>query len=413
MSAPSSAARCDHCGTPFTSLNPRGRRRQFCNATCRSAARRQRARTLGAAGQQPFAVAFQAAVEQGGLTLRQLAGQLERDGCSLSTGTLSQWQNGRTTPWPTTDTYNRLLAIERCLSLAPAHLITALEQTRRSPSRPSRPWPAAVRHQNQSRSGLSVRSLTLDQRKRHLERRIVQDSGIDRRLLILTAQREHFAVGPLRWPLESRIELEACALRDGIDRYWYICTYESQCPPDVEALDGCNRGHTLSEDLLDSEAVGPRLIATPLCFMPLRQGDTVTFSFRVTYEHGEHDTDLPEKRFCRMLTSPACRELELTLRFDECQQPIDLSECRWSPTGPERPTRASAIPLARRAKAYYIKEPDPEPLGYGWTWDWPGHEQAAPPPPPRRTAGPRVPERVPLALPGRAWVGDDPGRCPG
>ncbi len=37
---------CAACGRPLDSSSPRGRRREYCNATCRSAARRQRARSV-------------------------------------------------------------------------------------------------------------------------------------------------------------------------------------------------------------------------------------------------------------------------------------------------------------------------------------------------------------------------------
>jgi len=33
---------CEHCGRPLPAQQQRGRKRRYCNATCRSAARRAR-----------------------------------------------------------------------------------------------------------------------------------------------------------------------------------------------------------------------------------------------------------------------------------------------------------------------------------------------------------------------------------
>ena len=98
MSVPSTPDLCKACGRSLQDRKHRGRPRRYCNATCRSAARRQRVAATADPTQQRFAQTVRAALEQSGRSLRSLAAELEEAGFYISPGALSQWRNGQTAP---------------------------------------------------------------------------------------------------------------------------------------------------------------------------------------------------------------------------------------------------------------------------------------------------------------------------
>jgi hypothetical protein len=361
---------CGHCGAALPPPKQQGRRRQFCNATCRSKARRRRAGRAGPAlASRPFAAELSDAVRGKGLPLREISAQLERDGYYLSTGALSQWQNGRTVPYPTVETGHRLLALERTLAVPPGSLIAALERTSRGRPAPDRP---------QDRR-LPANTCERGRRRMAMERKITAAAGSDRRYLVLVSQQEHFRIGRYRRPASSHIELTGVALRDQIAAYWYLYEFEPAAPTVIEPLAGCRVGRILHEEWHDPTEL--RFDAVELRFAPeraLHRGEQHTFSYRVRYLDAENDDihlRLGERIFRRLLPSPACRELHLSVEFDaDGHLPLTLTQCRWDHRS-DRHTKRTPTELTGRRDE--LRLANPRPGAYGWEWAWSADDQIA------------------------------------
>lgn len=276
-------SRCEACGKAFGAVNPKGRRRRFCDARCRSKARRQRtARRSSDPATRPFPTAVRAAIADSGRSLRDLASQLEDAGYHLSASTLSQWGAGHHRPRLNDDVRDRLFMLERLAWVPTGSLVRALlldtpghTQVRRTPRVP-RPRPADGRPWQR----------TITEAREVLLERIGSLFGSDPSALTQVAHTEHYVLDRQHLPVRSEITITVAAVIGTPDRYWYVHTVEARAPFTVVAGAGCTRGIAL--DAIRPVRVNGRtthqLAATELRLdRPLAAGGEHTFSFTVYY----------------------------------------------------------------------------------------------------------------------------------
>jgi transcriptional regulator with XRE-family HTH domain len=315
---------------------------------------------------------MKAAVEASGKSLRMLASELEAEGLHVSAGALSQWQNGQTTPHQSEDTRNRLLALERLLSLPPGGLVIPLDQT----IGPGAPQPAP------HRSRRSSRKPGLDEIRRLLEQQVADTGDLDNRNLALVRQVEHYIVGDRRRPVRTETELTVCALRSEISRYWCFYAYDPLAPLRPDAVDGCSCELVLDDvpPVVVDESTTYQVAAVELRFKePLAVGSLHTFSYTFTYLYDEANLALPVREFRRIVTSPATRELLLKISFDPRQRPVDLQQAQWQlqPTNkPSITTQPAALHADGSAEPIHVA--NPAQRGYGYIWSWSTDAQAVP-----------------------------------
>jgi hypothetical protein len=304
------------------------------------------------------------AIRESGLTLQQITNRLARQGHRISGPTLSGWQNGANLPPPTAEGRVRVLALERVLGLRPAALLDPWHR-----QRPEQPPPRPATLAGRPRPiGIGDRRLLLEEAIAHY------GGAVSRQSLALTWQEEHYVVGANRWPLRSRVVLEAYPLHPGVDRYWLPYSYHrDESAVEVVPADGCRLGRTIREDDYSpaTHDVEP-LAATELLFGPaLPPGRPHRFSFTITHRYRPESTRLPRREFRRVIGGPACRTLVLSIRFHRMEPPARLRLCTWG--------RYDDIPgqCTDRTNTQNdtVSLPNPAPGGYGWQWDWPGHDQ--------------------------------------
>jgi hypothetical protein len=362
-----------HCGRPAcpNTFQPRtgpGRPRIYCSDQCRWSARRdpgyREANSL-AEPTAPFPAAVRSAIRASGLTLQQITNRLVRQGHRISGPTLSGWQNGANLPPPSPEGRSRVLALERVLGLPPTTLVEPWHRQRPEvpPPRPTaltaRPHPG----------GLAGRRVLLEEAIAH------HGGALSRQSLVLTWQEEHYMVGADRWPLRSRIVLEAYPLRPGIDRYWLPYSYHrDESAADVVPADGCDLGVTIREDEYAPATRDPEpLAATELVFdRPLALGRPHRFSFTITHSYQPETVRLPRREFRRLIGGPACRALVLSISFHRVEPPAQLRVCTWNRPHDEAPSQ-----YTERSNTHtdVLTLTNPPPGGYGWQWDWPAHDQ--------------------------------------
>jgi hypothetical protein len=342
-----------------------GRRKLYCDATCRSRARRRRDRaSVAEHGLPPFAVELAKAVRASGGPLQRVADALRMAGFEITSATLSNWQTGRHLPRDTPRDRRLVLTLERALGLEPGELLMALAQTRTSACEPA----AAKRFLTVPAGKQSHR---LPARKARLERRIFGRRGgaSSRQLLLLTRNRERFVVGEDGRPAHSRISMEFRALESGVDSYWYVRTVAAGAAIEVRPVAGCRCGASL-----DDRRQYPRereyLVATELLFdEPLQRGQVARIGYTVVHNYSDPRRPGPETEFGWLVPSPATREVELLIEFHPDALPWRLNRCTFQPTedgyepeldGPMRLRRTDRVRLT-----------DPVRAGYGWVWEWP------------------------------------------
>jgi hypothetical protein len=357
------------CPNTFAPRSGPGRPRVYCSDRCRWTARRDPGYrdATGLPGQPPapFPAAVRAAIRDSGLTLQQITNRLNRQGHRISGPTLSGWQNGANLPPPTSEGRTRVLALERVLNLRPTTLLDPWRRQR--PDVPSPRPPALVGR---------PRPIGLADRRVLLEEAIAHFGGAaSRQSLVLTWQEEHYMVGADRWPLRSRVILEAYALRPGISRYWLPYSYDrDESAVEVIPADGCRPGRTIREDDYSPATRDPEpLAATELLFpRPVAVGQPHRFSFTITHRYQPETARLPRREFRRNICGPACRSLLLSIRFHLTEPPANLRLCIWGGPHDDQPVRCSD---RRTTLSDQLTVPNPAPGAYGWQWDWPAHDQ--------------------------------------
>lgn len=356
------------CPNTFTPRPGPGRPRVYCSDQCRWSARRDPGyRDAGSLAEpaSPFAAAVRSAIRESGLTLQQITNRLARQGHRISGPTLSGWQNGANLPPPSPDGRSRVLALERVLGLPPTALLEPWHR-QRPESPPPRPLTLAGRprpHGLQDRRGLLEEAIG------------VHGGALSRQSLVLTWQEEHYMVGADRWPLRSRVVLEAYPLRTGIDRYWLPYSYHrDEAAVEVVPADGCQLGRTIREDDYSPDLHDPEpLAATELVFdrgLPL--GRPHRFSFTISHSYLPETVRLPRREFRRLIGGPACRALVLSISFHRVEPPALLRVCTWS-----RPHDDVPSEYTERSNTHtdVLTLTNPPPGGYGWQWEWPAHDQ--------------------------------------
>jgi hypothetical protein len=355
--ATEASPQCSSCGER---LHPReggpGRRRQYCSATCRSRARRQRqAGAVARIGLSPFANALAEAVAGAGIPLVTLAEVMAEDGCRVSPSTLSNWQTGKNLPHNTRHDRNILLSLERALGLDPGALVLPWRQLcGRRATIPTVP-----------------RGHDLPARWARLERRICGHPGgaASRQALVPIREYERYVVGPDRCPRYSTIALEVQALDEGIDTYWYVVQLARGEDVRVRAGRGCQYGTRLDDQSRYPEAT-ERLVATELLLdEPLAAGQICRLSFTVT-----HVETQPATMFRRVLASPSVRDLELAIEFHPSAAPARLTQRVW---GVDLARLGDGGPAAPGQTSDRIRLVNPPVRGYGWAWDWPSADRPA------------------------------------
>lgn len=299
----------------FKNESSTGRRRRFCDAACRSKARRLRAtEQMKDPSLLPFAVATRTATSRSGLSLRQLATELDGAGYNVSVSTLSQWSRGLHLPYPSETVRHRLFMLERFGQLHTGDLVRALLS---APGRSSSP------HVPRQRAPFG-RRLTVDQAYQVALERIADIDGSDPSFLVQAEQSEHYFVGPRRIPTHTDISLTVNALRD-TEAYWHIHGYDPQAPLTVAAGQGCTARLVLDDIPLGHHSRAKyQIVATKLRFdRPLKAGDEYSFSFRTRYA-AEVSGPLPRPEFRRLVTTPATRRVEVAITFDPRAEPVNL-----------------------------------------------------------------------------------------
>jgi hypothetical protein len=366
------------CAKQLPPPKPSGRTRKYCDDTCRSGARRDRAGEAPALASGPFPIALRDAISHSGVPLRTLSEHLADAGRYLTPSTLSHWQQGHTAPRRTIETRHNLLALERLLGLPAAQLISALEGGRK--------LSAGTQTRSTAGRGSGPRQqlawARLEDQRRQLEARLASQHGVCRADLALIRQQEHYRVGLNHRPVSSLLELTACALGGQIGSYWYIYRWEPSADTIITPVSGCRRGRQLEQPPPRGDADAKRFRAVELCFDPERRlgpGEAHTFVFKLDYPDADsNDLTIPlaEREFYRHLPTPACRQLDLSIRFDCSNRPINLTRTR-SYFLPDRPTESTPATLTGRQDE--VHETNPMPGVYGWRWDWSGADQVAPP----------------------------------
>lgn len=364
----SATGSCARCGRTFHRVN-RGRTRLFCSDACRSAARPDRsAATPTDRGDEPFARAVADTLRHGpqGADLTAL---LEQQGHPVSKSTRSGWKRGLHLPPETPSGRAGVLALERALDLPPGTLIAPLAAThaaRRAARREISSAPPLVR------SGRRPDLRVLDGRRRGMELAIARTHGASRSLLAVTDQDESFHIGRHRLPERSSLKLSVCAMADNVRSYWYLYTYTPEAPVRIVPGAGCRDGAVLDDRHIVGKDATEVVVAHELVFPePLALGETASFSYRLEHEP-RRGGSVPEGDFFRrILTSPACRRLRLSLRFHPMAVPTEIHGHEWN----SRKIEESVIEtwtaeLNGRYPTARIDRSCPSPRAYGWSWRW-------------------------------------------
>lgn len=367
---------CESCGMQFLHENPRGRKRRFCDARCRSRARRQRVKEEAApAVGQPFATAVQTALTATGQTLRAVAAALDELSYDLSPSTLSQWSRGNHLP-PDSDVIRyRLFALEQLAALPSGSLVSALVRTLDELDGPE----ASLRRRLRALNA-PAGSHPMDQARQVLLERIARLDGSDVRSLVQVEQTERYIVGPERMPMRSDMTLQVVALVDDLDRYWHVYAYDPQAPVAVMAHSGCTRRLVLDD--LPPVEVAPdvkyQLAATELRFeRPLAAGEEYSFELSMMYA-SDSPEPLPDEELRRFVTTPATRRLNICLSFDPAVRPRKLYRQRWSLKPGEGPIESEEVLVSRDGSVPALIMTFPRPGAYGFKWEWPDKKQKQP-----------------------------------
>jgi hypothetical protein len=376
MTDPDGPSSCEHCSKRLNPGSTRGRRKRFCNATCRSAARRER-EARASTSRPPrllFAETIAAALRTDGRPLRVLAKALPKNSF-ISPATLSQWQTGHAVPRLTEPNVHRLYALERLIDVPTGRLVQALATANGQSVVPPL---VAVPGPRRSAEDAPVR--TIEEAQQRILRQIAAlDEGSDNAALPIVVAEEHYFVGDRRRPLRSEVTLTVSPLRDGIKYYWVLYSYGPMAPLRVAARANCSQGYVL--DNIPPVRVNGKdevLVAAQVKFPPLTAGEEFRFSFDLIYDH-EATLDLPEFVFRRFVTTPATRELRLDISFDPKVRPRELRAAEWRLTPADRPpTSAIAVKIDDEGRGEPTLLHDPRPAAYGYTWTWPTHVEAMP-----------------------------------
>jgi hypothetical protein len=357
---------CADCGRPLVTQPGPGRRKLYCDATCRSRARRKRDRaTVAAFGLPPFAIQLAGAVQSSGGPLQRVAETLRAAGFEITSATLSNWQTGRHLPRDTPRDRRLVLTLERALAMAPGELLMALAQTRTSACEPV----SAKRFVTVPAGRQSHR---LPARKARLERRIYGRRGgaSSRQGLLLVRNRERYVLGADGRPAQSRISMEFRALESGVDSYWYVRSVSGGAAIEVRPVAGCQCGATL-DDRRQYPHEREYLVATELLLdEPLRRGQLCRIGYTVLHHYTDPGRPGPETEFGWLVPSPAMREVELLIEFHPDALPRRLRRCTWRATDNGYEATPEAIALKPR-RTDRVRFTDPVQTGYGWIWEWP------------------------------------------
>lgn len=355
----------DQCRKPLDHRSTQGRRRRYCDAKCRSAARRQRdaAQATATPPALAFARVLNAAIEDDGRSLRTLSAALPRRSF-VSPAALSQWQNGRAVPRVNHDNINRVYALERLFNVQAGTMLVPFCRSNGLSDVP----PSAMIPQPRQPEDHSAK--TLEQAARQLERRIASLHGSDNSALPLVASWDSYFVSSQRWPMRSIVELTVNPLRDGIRHYWVIFADSERAPLTVEPRSGCNSGDVLHNiPPIDVDGHKEILVANELTFPPLKADNEYTFSFEMKYGRVQSG-ELPLPRFRRFVTTPTVREVRLDIQF-EGQPPRDLRSARWNLTpANDPPLEEVDVKVDADGRGEPLVLINPEPGAYGYTWKW-------------------------------------------
>jgi hypothetical protein len=361
---------CETCGRSLGAPKPSGRRRRFCNASCRSKARRQRSvGQNGAPAARPFPTAVRAATAESGRSLRDLASQLEDAGYYLSPSTLSQWGRGHHLPRLDEAARDRLFMLERLASVPTGSLVRALHET--TSHLVGRRTPVVLRPR---RSGEPSGRRTFVDARVLLLQRIASLVGSDPDALAEVAHTEHYLIDRRRRPVRSEVTITVAAVTGMPDRYWHVHTHQAQAPVIIVAGHGCARGIAL-EDIRPvrvNSRTTYQLAATELRFdRPVAPGCEHTFSFTVCYGPGSADGPVPAAMFWPLVSTPAMRELRVSIAFDPAVRPRQLRRARWQlGSAEQQPFAVATIPVNEDGSSEPILASLPMPGWYGYQWDW-------------------------------------------
>jgi transcriptional regulator with XRE-family HTH domain len=347
----------------------RGRYREYCSAAHRSAARRRRlTATAPARQEEPFARALSDAREASALSLRRLSAVLDERGHYISMSALSQWERGRTLPHRTPDGQHEVLALEGALDLPPGGLVKPFVLTHEQRRLASGRLAGATASRGRGRNGRQPAAAGPAARMRSLLERLQREHGVDRSLLFLVEQREQLTIGRWQRPESAEMRHTVGAAGDQIAAYWYPHCYPAAEPATVHAVEGCTVGRTFTDSDLVPDA--DRVVAvTELRFdAPVRLGDTKQFAYRLEHFPSEDSAAPRVHDFKRVLTSPACRLLEMSVSFHPMATPRRLVRGTWPKSDPGgQPVEQTDL----GAESYgEIAEEPPKPMTYGWIWEW-------------------------------------------
>ena len=370
---------CEACGKWLLDESPLGRRRRFCDARCRSRARRQRAaEVLDDPSLQPFAQAIRETVADSGRSLRELSTLMEDAGYCVSASALSQWGKGHHVPYANDAIRHRLFMLERLAPAPSGRLVSALLTTIATTGRAR---PVVPRPRPAPRSG----QRTMDDARALLLERIAFLDGSDGRNLIQVGQVEQYVIGERRLPLRSDMSLTVVPLVGGIDRYWHVYAYDPQAPVAVDVGEdekSCTRELVLDDipPVRINSRTRYQLAATELRFKrSLAVGQPHQFSFSMWYDHEAASEPTPEPELRRFVTTPATRDLRICVTFHPNARPRQLRRVRWEP-GPPTNDPVEQVPITVEADG--TSEPlilsDPSLGSYGYQWDWPTDTQFLP-----------------------------------
>ncbi|HSV65365.1 MAG TPA: helix-turn-helix transcriptional regulator [Mycobacteriales bacterium] len=311
---------------------------------------------------------MRAAIAARGLSLQRIADLLAEQERHLTRSTISQWQNGRCRPHATSHGTNLVLALERVLELPAGHLVVTLLETYQHRQMLHRTAPAS-RYVTAPR-GAPVHSVA--HRRARLERRVYSQRGgrgrESRQALIVVRQREHYVVGADQRPHHSRLTIDVTALRDGIESYWYMVSAQHGTRLTIHAEEGCQVGPTIT-DQRQYPHEPEYLTATELIFdEPLGAMETHRLSYTVSYTHEAGYVDSC-RRYQRVLSSLAARELQISIGFDPQMPPAVLTRCRWDTVHGNYDNPVRTQPVSGLGDRISLE--NPLAGGYGWTWEWP------------------------------------------
>jgi len=371
-------SQCQHCHRPLPRPGRRGRPRRFCSPTCRSAARRARKTAQDAS--KPFAVTLRAAISASRLPLREIEHRLDSFHAFLGAATLSDWQNGHSEPADTSDSRNRVLALERVLGVPTGELIIRLEDSRRRraegpatarrPASPARPLTQLAGSPPTGGTDLARRHAALQARVNTLTGRQL--------VLPVTVAKEHL-IRPDRRPMRSTVVHRVRAAHDDVDRFWFVHAFNNWVDVQVYQRRGCHLGRTLIDATpVGTSSGGVVLAAVELLFdAVLERGQLHEFSFGVLYRYDAAEPRLPERVF-RHVQSQPCERVELRLRFASGTLPARIWQRQWRLASLAEEVGPPVATQLDGDQSVQITLVDAPATAVGWTWDWPAEDEAIP-----------------------------------